>query len=132
MLASHSVQIIPKFQVGEHKAAPFIKGPIWRTMHSHAAGICLTAHALLSLIILTEDDDDLGCVHHDDDDDDDEEEEEEEVISQDWAGGDYKVAPPSKVTASQREKPRACIDPSTKLMNEMEKNRLFWESCLES
>uniref|UniRef100_A0A5B6YUZ5 Uncharacterized protein n=1 Tax=Davidia involucrata TaxID=16924 RepID=A0A5B6YUZ5_DAVIN len=89
-----------------------------------------------------DDGDDLEYVHDDDDDDDyddDDEEEEEEVINQYWAGDD-KVAPPSKApglvtctaAAGQRKKSRGCIDPTKELMNEMDRNKLFWETCLAS
>ncbi|KAA8549218.1 hypothetical protein F0562_000902 [Nyssa sinensis] len=90
------------------------------------------------------DDDDLGYIHQDnyDDHDDDhhdkeeEEEEEEEAIDQDCVDDDKAVPPstvPGLVTARKHKKLRACVvDSTVEPINEIDKSRLFWETCLAS
>ncbi|CAL5357561.1 unnamed protein product [Camellia sinensis] len=77
--------------------------------------------------------DHLGNAHDQDlhfDDDDDE----GEVIDQDWTDDDNddddQVGLSSTAKAGLHKK--SSVDSNMELMNEMEKNRLFWEACLAS
>lgn len=82
---------------------------------------------------------DQAYSHGDDDDDEDEEEEDEEeecssVYHQRWGGGEHNnIGMPLPLMGHQL-KSTVSVD-STKeyeLLNEVEKSRLFWETCLAS
>lgn len=74
-------------------------------------------------------------LHFDHDDHFDDDEDEGEVIDQDWTHDDNdddddQVGLSSTAKAGLHKK--SSVDSNMELMNEMEKNRLFWEACLAS
>jgi len=70
----------------------------------------------------------------DDDDDDDDDEEEEAEEEEEEEGHSYPAwaAEHNWKLAAGRRKSSVSVDSSEELMDEEEKNRLFWEACLAS
>ncbi|CAA2973302.1 Hypothetical predicted protein [Olea europaea subsp. europaea] len=87
---------------------------------------------------------DIFCLKDDEEVENDGNHGEVEDVVEQYYCGNYKAAevvvpPPRPPNASEEsevaekfKKPKVCDDPDTKMMNQRDKDRLFWEACLAS
>ncbi|CAK9175883.1 unnamed protein product [Ilex paraguariensis] len=64
------------------------------------------------------------------------EKEEGEVINQDWTGDKGVLSSTNSISkfvmARKRKKSEVCVDKTLEVMNQRDRDRLFWETCLAS